>query len=215
MPNNDPNFEENVKKAFKSVKEDIDNLKSDINDLKDAILKIMEKLDFNSQNKEDIDKNSYKKDKIDLFEGKSSIGNGGVKNIRQQTTTDNNARQFQAVDDFSEPTANMRKAIDSLIYKVEDLTDREFSVFLAIYELGLKQQTIAYFDVAQQLKITESWVRTTVGTLIKKGIPVSKERFFNKQSSLFIPEELNSPFIIKQLIKARQKKYVQKTLLDL
>lgn len=215
MPNNDTNFEENVKKAFKSIKEDINYIKNEINGLKESMNKLSKEITTNHKNNDKYSSINQKKPNLTVLNDKDSIGNDGVKNIRQQATSGNDARQSQAMDDFAEPAAHMKKAIDSLIYKVENLSDREFSVFLTVYELGLKQQTVAYFDVAQELKLTGSWVRTTVCTMIKKGIPIQKERFFNKQSSLFIPEELNSPFIIKQLIKARQKKYVQKTLFDI
>jgi len=215
MTNSNPNFEENVKKSFKFVKDDISTLKSEIEQIKEILKRIeneitnLKEKDTNKSNFNRIEANNSRKYTED------SIGSEGVKGNRQQATTGNNARQSQAMNDLFEPAEHIKKAIDTLTYKIESLSDREFSIFLTLYELGLKQQTITYFDVAQKLKISDSWVRTVIGSLIKKGIPINKERFFNKQSSLFVPEELNSPYIIQRIIKARQKKYVQKTLLDI
>ena len=213
MPDNDPNFEENVKKAFKFVKDDVNLIKSEIKGLKESVLKIVEKLDLKSLNKDNNNQYSYKNDELDLFIKKSSIRNDGVKNNQQQSTINNNPKQ-SSTNDPQPITEDLKKVLDTIINKTQNLSDREFSIFIKIYDLGLNQAA-TYPNLAKEFNLTESTVRGAVKGLITRGIPIQKERFFNKESSLFIPEELNNPYIIQRIIKARQKKYVQKTLFDL
>src|SRR3989344_2294827 len=153
MDKNDDIFKENVKKSFLKAKEDISNIENQFKELKELfskqnkdILALSEKIEYFFK------ENSKKEDKIDFFN--SSIGNKGVVNNRQQSTV-NHQQSLTSEQKRANQPPFIRNSLDSinqtLTFRFKTLTDREFSVFLAIYELEKQLSEVTYADLANKL----------------------------------------------------------------
>jgi DNA-binding MarR family transcriptional regulator len=94
------------------------------------------------------------------------------------------------------------------------LTDREFSVLVAMVELERQLPEITYTDLATKLKISEPTVRNVINALISKKIPIQKNRFFNKKVSLLVNPSLKTPSFLEKLVQLRNSSQNQKTLFE-
>ncbi len=150
------------------------------------------------------------KDKINLLLGKigeieqkintsktGSIGNHGVNNNQQQSTILN-------VAGFKE----------NLELKFKSLTDREFSVFLAIYQLEEELGKVTYSDIANKLNVSEITVRCYVNSILNKAAPIERKRHFNKKSYLTINSQFRSLNLIGLILKIREGITEQPKLID-
>ncbi len=212
-----------IKEAFERVKDDINELKKEIIDQKKQIYSLKNEIkDFLVIKKEN-------KDNLDLKE--ISIGNEGVYNDEQRWTTMNNDAQRSATMDndeqpfttmndepslFSKRLKSTVKSLDqALTFKFRTLSDREFSVFVALYEIVKKVPETTYLELAEHLSINETTVKVVVNRLIGKGLPIKKERFLNKKVSLSINKDFFDLNLLEKLISLRQNAGEQKTLLDI
>ncbi len=206
-----------IKEAFTKVREDIDLLKKEINNNKKEISSQKELLEsINKKLEEFLDFSKEINNKIAFFN--VSSGNNGVGNNQQQSTTINNNRQQQAIkpSNVKHSSDDLKdiKLDQTLTFRFKSLSDREFSVFLAIYELEQEIGEVGFTELANKLKIFESTVRTVVYTLISKEIPIIKDRFFHKKVSLSIQKDFKNPKIMRELINLRENKGKQTTLLS-
>ena len=220
MPENDLELKNNVRNAFLKVKEDISNLKEDLeankrilNEIKRNISELNEKIAF-------LNDSIKKKPQKDPVFFKSSIGNKGVFNDQQRSTTINNDQQWSTMPNNDQQSSTITPLETSgtlidpqFVRKIRDLTDREYSLFIKVYELNTIKEEISYSELANQLKLTEGTIRGVVTRVIAKGLPLIKERFFNKKSSLFIDPGFFKPFLLPELMKLRSSS-IQKTLGD-
>lgn len=186
--------EERLRNSFENVRKDIEFFKNEIESLKKEILSEKEnKTDIESQIKDIITSLNEIKDKLTFFY-KNSSGNNGVNDNHQQSST----------------IINHKQSIDSIKNEFETvfkgLTDREFSVFMAIYQLEEEsgQGKVRYQDVSRVLKLTEISIRNYVNSMINKGIPIEKVRQYNKKVSLSIKKELKELNLASKLLKLRQ-----------
>src|SRR3989344_4753451 len=217
MDKNDDIFKENVKKSFLKAKEDISNIENQFKELKELfskqnkdILALSEKIEYFFK------ENSKKEDKIDFFN--SSIGNKGVVNNRQQSTV--NHQQSSTMQSNEQQWISDDQAINNnqhqtLTFRFKTLTDREFSVFLAIYELEKQLSEVTYADLANKLSLTETTIRSCVNRLVSKQLPLTKERFFNKKTTLTIDKNFKELSLLNKLINIRSNNSDQKSLLDI
>lgn len=186
--------EERLRNSFENVRKDMEFFKNEIESLKKEILSEKEnKTTIESQIKDIITSLNEIKDKLAFFY-KNSSGNDGVNDNHQQSST----------------IINHKQSIDSIKNEFETtfkgLTDREFSVFMAIYQLEeeLGQGKVRYQDVSKTLKLTEISIRNYVNSMINKGIPIEKVRQYNKKVSLSIKKELKELNLASKLLKLRQ-----------
>lgn len=210
-------FKENIKKSFFNVKEDISILKEDNKaykmdnkEIKDNLANLSEKMDKIALLLENKDKKTF---------FNFSSGNEGVVNS-QQSTINNSQQSSTMINNPQQSTIeNLKKDIDkinsSLTFKFKSITDRELSVFLAIYDLELEKSEVSYTEIANKLKLTESTIRTNVNSLIKKGLPIQKERFFNKKVTLTISQDFRNLNLLNKILEIRKPNIIQRTLLDI
>lgn len=241
MDKNDDIFKENVKKSFIKAKEDISNIENEFKALKELFSKQNKDILALSEKLETFLKENYKKkDKIDFFN--SSIRNEGVVNNRQQSTVNHqqsatmlsNEQQWLsddgAMSNDQQPTLTsekrqtnqppfIRNSLDSinqtLTFRFKSLTDREFSVFLAIYELEKQLSEVTYADLANKLSLTETTIRSCVNRLVSKQLPLTKERFFNKKTTITIDKNFKELSLLNKLINIRSNNADQRSLLDI
>jgi len=208
--------DENVKKAFSKVKEDMDLLKKELKSGKKAVSeqnKLLEAL--NSKIEVLLKDRGEKDEKSSFFD--ISRGNKGVDNNRQQSTI--NSQQWTTMIREAKQEAEVEKSVQTinqiLTSRFDSLTDREFVVYITIYDLEKEKRDVYYVDIALRLKITESSVRSHVAHLLNKKVPLTRERYFNGKSLISIKKGFKNPEILDKLLKLRQKKNTQTTLFDL
>jgi predicted transcriptional regulator len=200
-------FEENVLNSFKKVKEDINFLRQKLNKVeKFLLLKNREILSLKSEIGALNDLINNKKE----FKQQISTGNERVINDHQQSSTMlNNAQQWSKREVLDE-----NKPIRILIEnKFRSLTDREFSVFMIIYQLEEELGKVTYKDIAMKLNLSEATVRNFITSLMNKGIPIDKERLFNKKTLFYVKKDFRDLNMASQLLELRQisKNTVDKT----
>ena len=186
----DPDFDVKIKNSFVRVREDIQFIKEEVEKLKEAL---------NSQNKENLDLKrgvEYLKSILnDIRSQISSISIGNhrvVDDKRQSMTINDNDKQLKFL----------------LENRFRSLTDREFSVFTALYQLEEELGKVTYRDIANKLNLTEGNVRNYISSLMGKGIPVGRERLFNGKTIFFIKKELRNLNVMADLIELRQNKKI-------
>ncbi len=196
--------EEKLRQSFQKVKEDIMEAKTAINSQKDDFNSLKSKID-------EIYTVIFKiKEEIIVFK-KSSTGNNGVNNNQQQSTTINNSKQSTA---NNQQSTHQPELPLQLTQTFKQLTDREFSVFMAMIELEQQLPEITYADLANKLKISEPTIRNVINSLISKKIPIQKNRFFNKKVSLLVNPSLKTTPFLEKIIQLRNNPQNQKTLFE-
>src|SRR3989344_4426584 len=212
-------FKESIKSSFLKVKEDINLLKIELQELKKLILSKKNEINllksptvYNSSNLENPEKKAF------FY---TSTGNNGVLNDSQQSLND--SQQCQTMPDNAQQSPktsnNEFLALKNLKKDLENtfntLTDREFSVFLSLYELEKELGEVTYLDLAKRLKLSQTTIRTSINSLILKNAPVQKDRFFNKKVSLSIQNDFKSLNLYEKLIKLKQGPGKQTTLFNI
>ena len=186
--------EEKLKASFENVRKDMEFFKNEIESIKKELL--FQKEDKNTievKIKEILDSLNEIKNKLAFFYKTSSGNNGVIINHQQSSTIINHNQSLETV----------KKEFEELF---KGLTDREFSVFMAIYHLEeeLGQGSVRYQDISKTLKLTVISIRNYVNSMINKGIPLSKSRQYNKKVSLSIKKELKELNLASKLLKLRQ-----------
>ena len=218
----DETLKENIRKSFFKVKEDIEDLKSNtttqkekIREIESNLIELSEKVDKLTPNLENNNKNNF---------FNSSTGNKGVVNSQQSTvnnsqqssTMPNNTQQSKTQYNIKKDIReNLEKINSTLTFKFKSLTDRELSIFLAIYDLEIEKNEVSYADIANKLNLTESTIRTNVYRLIQKELPIEKERFFNKKVILSISNDFRNLNLINKILELRKPNTTQKTLFEI
>ena len=214
MAEDDSSFREKVRNSFSNVKNDIFNLKTDLKTIKNSSEE--QKTEINNLNSKVNDlKDGILEIKAILASFKEvSTGSNGVINNHQQSTVNN--QQSTTINERQQNIPkNTLKALEKDFEKqFQTLTDREFSVFMAILELEKQSGEVNYSLIANHLNLTETTVRGTANRLISKGLPVKKERYFNGKVSLMVKEDFHDLNLLNKLIRLRENPSDQKTLFD-
>ncbi len=147
-----------------------------------------------------------------------STGNKGVptdKQTNQQTDQQTDKSSYNTEYSFKEELSenyidDAAKILDSLDtikkevrLKFKRLTDQEFSVFSAIYQLSEEEGYTDYKNLSIKLRLTESSIRDYIGRLIKKGIPVEKTKINNKTIHLSISSNLKKIASLPTILQLR------------
>ncbi|HOW37118.1 MAG TPA: helix-turn-helix domain-containing protein [Candidatus Pacearchaeota archaeon] len=149
-----------------------------------------------------------------------STGNGGVPTDRQTNQQTNQQTQNSQIEGSwkhlgseSNSLTHMDKALEILSsldsikkeirLKFKELTEQEFLVFSAIYQYDEEQGFSDYKTLSQRLGLSESSVRDYVGKLIKKGVPIQKEKINNKQIKLSVSQNLKKVASLDAIIQLR------------
>jgi hypothetical protein len=87
--------------------------------------------------------------------------------------------------------------------KFQSLTPQEMLVFSNIYTLQDENKQITYKTIANQLNLSESSIRDYVNRLIKKDVPIIKEKINNKLVLLSISSSLRKNLSLSSIISLR------------
>lgn len=202
MPFEDEFFEENVKKSFRKVKKHMDDLDNTIasygKELKDLKNQI----------------NLFRREIAEIKKIKdSSIGNEGVDDMMtsyddMMMISDDHTSHSSKVVNQASKSKNLDKSkpfLSDLEHQFEILTDREKSVFFAIYDLEQQYDGVSYFKLAEALNISDITIRRSVISLLEKGLPIEKRRLLNGKVSLFIKKEFRDLYLAEKSIKIKEK----------
>ncbi|MBU2562274.1 MAG: helix-turn-helix domain-containing protein [Nanoarchaeota archaeon] len=220
-----------VKKDMTSLKERVTSLEENLSKTRKGLIEMCEILKEIDKKTEDFIKNSQKNFSTQNpqnfvlsthpsthpspLEGLKpqnlmiSTGNEGVPTDRQtDKQTDrqtNNLSEFKKND--IESAVEILNSLDAIRKEVrlkfKRLTDQEFLVFSAIYQLDEEVGHSDYKTLSQQLNLSESSVRDYVGRIIKKGIPVDKKKINNKQIYLSVSNNLKKIATLRTIFQLR------------
>jgi len=143
-----------------------------------------------------------------------SIGNEGVPTDRQtdqQTDQHIDKGSYNIIkEENKDSIGKASEILDSLDnikkdirLKFKRLTDQEILVFSTIYQLDEEIGYSDYKSISERLSLTESSIRDYVGRLIKKGIPIDKNKINNKTIHLNISQNLKKIASLNTLLKLR------------
>ncbi len=192
----DPFFEMKVKQAFSKVKGDISLLKQEITGFKALINELISKI----ENSKKVDNST-----VNNQNNKSSTGNKGVyafthSFIHSPFTHLNTHSSTHSQDFITQPSLSSVYPPDNsqntdknnILYNLQTLTNKEFLVFLTIYQLEKELSRITYNDIAKKLTLTSGCIRSYITSLIRKKAPLIKSKLNNKITILSIDASFRS-----------------------
>lgn len=137
-----------------------------------------------------------------------SIGNGGVPTDRQtdkqtnrQTHISNKIEQIDQVSRLLDSLDTIKKDIRS---RFKHLTKQEMLVFSTIYQLEEEGFIVDYPLIAKKLALSESSIRDYSQRIIKKGIPIQKDKENNKKITLSISKDFKKIASLQTIIALRE-----------
>ena len=217
-----------LKEAFRKVKEDINSLKEQNQILKKEVDGIKERLqpilDFlqesqlkpikgdstlikeNSANQTDNSTHLLPFKPLNHQKLGISTGNQGVSTDRQTDRQTDKVFQNTPLKSIDN-AVNVLNSLDSIKkeirLKFKQLTDQEISVFSVIYQLDEEKGYATYNELSKRLNLTESSIRDYVGRLLRKGIPVEKKRVNNKFIQLNVSQNLKKIASLSTILSLR------------
>ena len=139
-----------------------------------------------------------------------SNGNEGVSTDRQTDRQTDKKRENNLLNNKNS-MENALKILNSLDHikkeirlKFKRLTNQELLVFSSIYQLEEEIGHPDYKTLSQKLNLTESSIRDYVGRLIKKGIPVEKNKINNKNIELSISKTFKKVATLSTILQLRE-----------
>ncbi|MGK0208825.1 MAG: hypothetical protein ACI83O_000079 [Patescibacteria group bacterium] len=122
--------------------------------------------------------------------------------IKDLGSIDNTLSEFERANKIFDSLDDIKKEIRA---KFKQLTPQEMLIFSTLYTLENQGiQDIGYSILAQTLNLTESSIRDYVNKLIKKGIPLDKQRINNKTIVLKVDNNLKKVATLPTIRKLRE-----------
>jgi len=119
------------------------------------------------------------------------------------TSLDKNLQKITKTQQINELSGLIDTLKNDLQKKFKSLTKQEFYVFSVLFTLDKNQPQTTYQDLAVSTNLTSSSIRDYIQRIIKKGIPITKEKLNNKLTILKIPSELRNLATLDSLIRLR------------
>lgn len=118
--------------------------------------------------------------------------------------TGNEGVEFSQISPYSDALDTIESLKTDIASKFRKLTQQEFAVFAAIYQLGEEGLIVDYPLLASKLKLTESSIRDYAQKLIKKGIPIIKNKENNKRIFISIDQNLRKIASLPSILALRE-----------
>jgi|TARA_Y100000034_G_scaffold30203_1_gene36849 predicted nucleic acid-binding Zn-ribbon protein len=208
--------EEKIINAFKKVKEEMDFLNKNIVFLKNELFEVRKQLENSSTQTREISTHSTHSSTHDLgfkplnpLNSGISIGNQGASTDRQtDRQTDRHIKNQQentknSFDDVLKVLDSLNDIKKEIRLKFKRLTEQEFLVFSTIYQLEEEVPYVNYNILSKKLNLTESSIRDYIGRLIKKGVPIEKNKINNKNIQLKISQSLRKNAPLSAILQLR------------
>ena len=110
----------------------------------------------------------------------------------------------KSLENVTEVIASLDTLKKELRQKFKRLTKQEMMVFSSIYHLEEEGLIVDYTLLSQRISLTESSIRDYIQRLIKKGIPLVKNKENNKRILLSIPQELKKIASLSTIERLRE-----------
>ncbi|MEJ2267749.1 MAG: winged helix-turn-helix transcriptional regulator [Nanoarchaeota archaeon] len=208
--NNEINF---LKKEAIQNKENISNISKSLKRIEEFLENIKNNKSLN--NSTDYIKNNListdKQTNRQLFKPLEtqylpfSTGNKGAstdKQTNRQTDkqTQKNQNSIENAVKILDSLDNIKKEIR---IKFKNITEQEFLIFLTLYQIDEQSGPSNYKVLSQKLNLSESSIRDYIRRLIKKGIPIQKEKINNKIIQLSISNNLKKVVSLSTILQLR------------
>ena len=220
-----------VKQDIESLRENIGLLRDNFSEIVDVMIEVNKKIDNLPKKESSTDNQTIQTDSTDNSTDIApfkplkpqylpiSNGNEGVPTDRQtnrQTNRhienthkifENIVSDTQKKDNSFDDAIGVLDSLDSIKkeirLKFKRLTEQELMVFSTMYQLDEELGHSDYKLLSERLNLTESSIRDYVGRLIKKGIPVDKNKINNKSIQLNISENLKKIASLSTILQLR------------
>jgi|SRR3989344_6438330 len=188
------NTDDKIRISFQKVREDIESLKNEMEEIKKvSLLKNSDILMLKEQIKAQNELISKLLGRIEEI----STGNQRVNNDQQSLIMIHNDDQHLSFKAF-------------IVERFRRLTDREFSVFMAIYQIEEEKGAVTYEDVAKILGLTVVSIRVYINDLIRTGCPIYGDRQFNRKIKFRVMREFREQNLISEVLALREAKNIKK-----
>ena len=215
-----------VKKEINSLNFRLEILKQEFSETREMMIEVCEiikKLDKKTQN---IDPNRAIKSSTDQHQTSTipthsstydtslnhlkyqklpiSIGNHGVPTDKQTNRqTDKQTKNIlkNPIEDVLNIINSLDEVKKEIRLKFKRLTNQELLVFSTLYQLDEEVGHTDYKSISDKLHLSESSIRDYIGRLIKKGIPIEKNKVNNKHIHLSIPQNLKKITTLPTILK--------------
>jgi len=177
----DPIFKEIVRNSFKKARDHMNSLETQIKAQKAEIQAIKTLLEQIKGQRIPNSTEFLQEEPSKLEIQKSSIGNEGVYSLTHSVT-----------HSLTKHINNLNNLEKTLKRAFSRLTRQEFLVFLTIYQLEDEISEVTHSHLAQKLKLTESCIRSYVSSIIRKGLPLTRQKINNKLTILRISTEFRA-----------------------
>ncbi len=205
--------DEKIKDAFQKVKLDIDSLHLALNSLKNEIsdLNYIIRLQQDTSTQEpeiptietdsSTENNHFKP--LNTQNTPISTGNQGVPTDRQTDRQTDRHMEINTINEAAEILDTLDNVKKGLRLKFKQLTEQEVVIFSTIYQLDEEFGHSDYKTLSEKLSLTESSIRDYVGRLIKKGVPIEKNKVNNKNIQLSISSNLKKIAPLSTILQLR------------
>lgn len=164
--------------------------------------KISKNLDSSSQNT--LISPSQKRDSVASYNPRSSQN---MDNVPQNLSQNHQNTLSQSNMDSIEKAANILDSLDDIKkeirLKFKRLTEQEVLVFSTMYQLDEEVGYSDYKMLSERFNLSESSIRDYVARLIRKGIPVEKNKLNNKSVQLNISSNLKRIASLSTILQLR------------
>src|SRR3989338_2796823 len=133
----------------------------------------------------------------------------GLKTLNPNISTGNKGvpavnANFEDIHKVSQLLSSLDTIKQEVRVKFKNLTPQEMLVFSTIYQLEEENLEVTYPLLASKLTLTQSSVRDYAQRLIKKGVPISKEKVNNKKILLTISPDLKKIASLSAILQLRE-----------
>lgn len=126
-----------------------------------------------------------------------------IREIIPQTNT-SSTQNNEKTDNITDLNALIETLKIDLKKKFKSLTKQEFYIFSILYSIDKAQNMTTYQDLAVRTGLTASSIRDYIQRIVRKGIPIIKEKQNNKLVTLKIPSELRNLATLDSLMRLRK-----------
>jgi len=122
-------------------------------------------------------------------------------NLQENSQINNKPNMIEA-SEILESLDSLKK---ELRLKFKHLTSQEMIVFSSIYQLEEQGNTeVTYKLLSKNLRLSESSIRDYVQRMMRKGIPIKKNKIDNKKIFLSISPDLKKIATLHTIIRLRE-----------
>lgn len=214
-----------VKDAFSKVKEDMELLREEMNQIRKSLIELCDLIPKMIKKQEIEVEKAVPAHNLQLPAVESSnpahnfpfspqkaqntgfsTGNEGVpadRQTNQQTDKSSQNKEKSSINEAAEMLKSLDNLKEDIRFKFKNLTNQEWLIFSAIYQLDEEKGHSDYASIAARLGLTESSIRDYVSRLIKKQIPIEKKRVNNKLILLNISPGFKQLATLSTLLRIR------------